>query len=248
MNILLITYYWYPYNNPGAFRWLGFGKYLKFDVLTCNKPINGIKDITMPNINKVVFKFGNKLPAILWGALSIIPVLFLKYDIYIITSPPESLLFTAWILQILKKNVIIDMRDRIVRPTQPHSRLTTIYQWFYNKIKHVIVSAKIIDSSKIIVYHGYDDIERNIRALDPPVYYNYHVNYETYILLLQYGFIKDFSAKIEKRGASSLHTIKHLGYKSNKNMLDEEYGVHSWKEGASIISKLIINIQNEING
>ncbi|MDD1678663.1 MAG: hypothetical protein LUO93_05715, partial [Methanomicrobiales archaeon] len=198
------------------------------------------KDFTMPYIKRRVHHFGFKLPAVIWGFLTLIPALLLrKYDTYIITSPPESLLFTGFILQRLGRKVIIDMRDAIDREKQPHKSLTGIYRYLYNRLRNIIVSSKVVDCTKPIVYHGYDEIYRSERALDPPVRYNCRVNYETYVLLLRHGFVKDFSGKPENYGASSYHTIVHLGYDVNKTLSTDEYGLHSWQEGAETIKKII---------
>jgi hypothetical protein len=169
----------------------------------------------------------------------VIPALFLRYDVYIISSPPESLLFTAWVLQKLGRKVIVDMRDAITRDNQYYRSLTGLWQWFYVRLQKVIVSSKVIDPTKPIIYHGYDEIEKSDRALYPPVYYSSQVNYRTYNLLLRYGFIRDFSGKPYGYGASSLHTISRLGYHANYIYSPDEYGKHTWQEGAAQFQNII---------
>jgi len=242
MRTLLITYYWRPYNNAGAFRWLGFTEHIPLRVLTCRRPLWGMKDQTMPDPGKRVYRFGYRVPAVLWGLLAVIPAIFSRYDVYIVSSPPESLLFTAWVLQLLGRRVIVDMRDSITRERQFYNYFTGVYKWLYSKMQIVIVSSKAVDPTKEIVYNGFDDITRDKRALDPPVYYRCRVNYETYILLLRHGFVQDFSGKPAGYGASSLHTIRHLGYDVNIDYIDDQYGVHCWEAGAWRIVEIIKSI------
>jgi hypothetical protein len=239
MKTLLVTYYWWPYNTPGALRWVGLGRYLDIDVLTTTKPIFGEVDCTMPFTEKKVYRLGWMVPAVIWGGLILFPLLFMKYDCYIITSPPESLLFTAWVLQKFGKKVIVDVRDKINRKTQFYKKLIPVYNWFYARCRNIIVSARVVDPKKPVVYHGYDNVSRSDRSLDPPVYYQGRVNYATYNLLLSYGFVRDFSGKPEDYGASSFHTVKHLGYEANQRLAEDEYGLHSWEEGAIQIHNLI---------
>jgi len=250
MKTLLITHYWHPHLNAGALRWIGFSHYMCFDVLTCRRPIKGMKDLTMPSPDeRRVFRFGYKLPAVIWGALTLIPALWMRYDVYIITFPPESLLLTAWILKKMGRRVILDQRDDMGRETQYHRKLLPSYEWLLqrcvSKRGDLILSSKaanLYQAKKypdMIIYHGYDEIQKSPRAFDPPVFYDCQVNYKTYNLLLSYGLIKTFEHKPSGYGSSSLHTVLHLGYYPNQYFLPDEYGLHSWKEGADKINTLI---------
>ncbi len=222
---------------------------IRLHVLTSRSPRNCQRDKTMPYLFLGrVFRFGRKLPAILWGLLALIPCIKhrKKYDLFIFTSPPESLILTAWVMQRLGSKVLLDMRDSISRETQPHKRLIRLWEWFYKKINHVVVCAKIInDSGRIpdVVYHGYDEgVQRDPRALDPPVYYSSRVDYETYMLLLRHGFIRSFKDKVVGYGASSLHTIARLGYGADIDIAPDEYGLHSWQESEAKLYKIIKEI------
>ena len=162
ISIIVISYYWAPWNNAGTFRWWNFGKFINFDVLTSRRPVNSFHDETI-NDNHKVKRFG-KVKAVVWGFLAIFKAG--KYDLYIVTSPPESLLFCAWILQLMGKKVLVDMRDPIYRIRQPLKFMVPVYRFFYNRINNVIVSWKIIDKSKPCIYHGYEDILDEIDQRD----------------------------------------------------------------------------------
>jgi len=242
MKTLLITYYWHPYLSPGALRWLGFGGHMDFDVLTCWRPLRDKKDETMPSLERKVLRFGYRIPAIIWGVLATLPALFMKRDLYIFTAPPEALFIPAWILQKLGRKVLLDLRDSITRERRPHKWLTGLWIRIYSQISQVVVCARIVDQGKRVIYHGHDGIRRDSRAMDPPVYYSSQVNYETYMLLLRHGFIKDFSGKPWGYGASSYHNIRHLGYEVNISLAEDEYGQHSWEEEAGKLKEIIKKI------
>jgi len=97
---LLITHYWYPFNNSGTFRWLNLARHIDFDVLTSKKPRKEFYDETIPRRGRRVFRYGSRLPAVLSGLYLSFRTLFKRYDTYIITSPPESLIIGAFILQL----------------------------------------------------------------------------------------------------------------------------------------------------
>lgn len=239
-DTLLVTNYWYPYNSPGAIRWLRFGEYMEFDVLTSHKPYRGFKDYTIPFTDKKVTRFGWNIPAILWGFFILPILLFKKYKTYIITSPPESLLFTAWVLQSLGRNVIVDMRDAIDRPTQSRRYLINFYSFFYRKLKNVIVCWKLIDETKPIAYHGYEDINSVYKFQG--FYTNTRLTYAEYIDRLKHGKVQDFRGRPKGYAFSSCHTIKKLGYPVNVELANEEYGKHTWEEGAALFNKTIKKI------
>ena len=210
MKILLISHYWQPFNNSGTFRWLNFGKYIKFDVLTSKKPVNSFIDKTIENTAENVYRFG-KCKAVIWGFLACLFVK--KYDYYIITSPPETLLFCAWILQLRGKKVLVDMRDEIDRNHQQIKALIPFYRFLYRKIKNIIVSWQFIDESKTCVYHGYE-LDEKVKFKG---YYVNRVNHRNFIELLKLGYMPDQSNKPDGYVISSFHTFKKLGFQINFN-------------------------------
>jgi len=245
MKILLITNYWYPYSNPGAFRWLGFGRYINFDVLTCTIPSMGYKDLTIDKPTNKAYRIGWKIPAVVWGLFAPFLALFSQYNLYIITVPPESLLFGAYILQLFGKKVLIDMRDPIDRKEQRLKFLIPIYKFFYKRITNVMVCWKFIDPSKPVVYHGYDEIERNPFALPESIYYTGRVDRKSYLKLLSYGIMQDYSHRPAPCFPSSSHTIKRLGFKINNKPnkeLDELIPISN-KEASINILKIIQNLK-----
>ena len=248
MKTLLITNYWYPYNHPGTIRWLNFGRYMDFDVLTQRVPRSGahggFKDYTLPNSDKKVFKFGYKLPGIVWGFLALIPALFMRYDSYLITAPPESLIFTAMILKKLGRRVILDMRDSIERQHAPHKFMRPLWRRCYRSVWTKIVAWRLIDHNRPVIYHGYDEIEltsfgRLILKKNNPYFYRTRVTYLRYLRLSRHGIFPDFSHKPKGYVASSAHNVVHLGFKPNQELADEEYGQHSWEEGAKRFKKFL---------
>lgn len=163
MKILLITNYWHPYNNSGTFRWLYFSKYIKFDVLTSRKPKRSFQDESIPVFRHDIriFRIGGNLPAFISGwILSINSLRYLRaYNIFIFTSPPESLIFGAYFLQLLGKKVVIDLRDKIDRPNQPNKFLNFIYNFFYKRMKNRIVSMNFFDENASgVIRNGTDYI------------------------------------------------------------------------------------------
>jgi len=208
MRILLITNYWAPDNHPGTFRWLNFGKYIDFDVLTTLK-IKGFNDASISGFGHRVHSvpvYNNY--ACLHGLFLAFNALRYKADIYIVTCPPESLLFAAYLLQKNGKKVIIDMRDAINRPWQPLKFMIPIYSYFYMKLKNVIVAWQFIDTGKPCIHHGHDNLflrSRDMRQM--PIGRHSHVNYNN---MLQNGYIPDFSSRSNGYVTSSFINIKHL--------------------------------------
>ncbi|MFO8054733.1 MAG: hypothetical protein R6U19_06165 [Bacteroidales bacterium] len=236
---LLIAYYWYPYNNSGTMRWLQFSKYMDFDVLTTKVPIQSQLDETLPKTNKHIIRFGKNFPAIVWGFLALFKVLFLKYDRYIVTCPPESLLIGAFLLQLFGKNVIVDMRDKIKREEQPVKILIPVYNFFYRRIKKIIVAWKFIDNSKPVVYHGYE-LQKANKFIG---YYKDRVDYGKYIKRMKKGLIPDQSNKPRGYAASSLHSFIHLNFPINNDFHEEVYTVkpQSYKKRAMEMNVMIDN-------
>ena len=184
MKNLLITAYWFPWNTPGTMRWLQIGNYLQFNVLTSGRPRTGFIDNTLPmNIDRpsrLVLMFGNKLPAWFWGLRSIFHIPKFKYDTYIFTSPPESLIVSAWIMEkVFRRKVLVDMRDSIDRENQKAPWMNWLYRWFYNGMNNVIVAWQFLDEFKFAIHSGYDEIRKR-NATFGAIYYNspFRLNYE----------------------------------------------------------------------
>ena len=237
MKTLIITNYWYPWNHPCTIRWINFGKYMDFDVLTQRVPRSGFKDYTLPQSGKKVIKFGWKLPAVLWGFLALIPALLMRYDSYLITAPPESLIFTAMVLKKLGRKVILDMRDSIERPHAPHKWLRPLWRICYRSVWTKIVAWRLIDANRPVICHGYDNIK--LKRKGRPLFYRSRVQYKDYLMFASYGMFPDFSSKPKRYVASSAHTVVRLGFKPNQKLADEQYGQHSWEEGAKRFKKFL---------
>jgi len=186
-----------------------------------------------------VYKFGAYLPAIVWGLLAplfAIPLLR-RYDTVIITSPPESLLIGAWLLQLLGVNVIVDMRDAIERPNQYFNSLVWIYTYFYNKIKRVIVTYQFIDSRKKVIYSGYDDI----KGTKFKGYYQGRAARKCYLFKLEKGYAPDQSHKPVGYSSSAVQTLRYLGYPINNTFHPEMYTheLFSVEESAKLYKSII---------
>lgn len=223
MKIILIAHYWYPWNNWGAFRWMNFGRYIDFDVLTTKEPIQSFIDYSIPDPQKKTLRFGRKLPAIVWGFFASIIIQFRRgYDVYIFTSPPAMLLLGAWLLQLRGKKVLVDMRDSIDNWCQRSRLLIPFYSWLYRRMRNVTVSWQFLDPSKPVVYHGYELIEN---PDDFRGYYNGKVDHISYLKLLKVGFIPDQSRKPAGYGTSSWWTFKKIGFMVNLKMHPEAYEV-----------------------
>ena len=214
MKVLLISYYWYPWNNAGTFRWNNFGKYLDFDVLTSRRPMRSVKDNTIENTHKKVLRIGYKIPACVWGYVFPFIALFKKYDLYVFTSPPEALLFPAWVFQLFGKKVLVDIRDKIDRPHQYLKILIPVYLFFYNRINNLVFSLKIqrfpLDSGPV-VYHGYE-IDISVPFVG---YYSGKVSRGEFLHRLRSGLIPDQSHKPDDLLCGSFMTYKKLGYPIN---------------------------------
>ena len=215
---LLVAHYWYPFNNAGTFRWLYFAREIDCDVLTTEKPVNSKFDHTIPNPNKNTIRLGKNIPAFIWGFIASVAMLFKKYDTYIITSPPESLLLGAWLLQLLGKTVIVDMRDSIDRKSQPMKCLIPLYKFLYSKINNIVVCWKFLDETKPCVYHGYEVDKSNFPFAG---YYTDRVSHGVFIYRLKQGLIPDQSKKPKGYATSSLHSFVRLGYPINNKFHEE---------------------------
>ena len=241
--MLLITNYWYPYNNSGAFRWLHLSKYIDLDVLTTKKPNKSFYDDTMPQgrYNKL-YRYGNSLPAFLSGLyLSFLSVLF-KADRYVYTCPPETLLVGAYVNGLLGRSVYVDIRDKIDRHTQPHKWLIPLYRWLYKRIKNVCVCMQFYDPEKTVIRHGYD-IELKTSDYFENIIDKYY-NYVTYCNLLKQGMSRDYSdKKFKNYNSSSIVNLRHLGNpiigKDNLHPECFEFEPESWKEIAKQMNEFL---------
>lgn len=147
----------------------------------------------------------------LWGFIAPFIAIFRRYDRYIFTSPPESMLIGAYVMQCLGKTVIIDMRDSIERERQTVKILVPLYRFFYRRMKNVIVSYQFLDETKPVVYHGYEELD----AKEFQGYYNERVSKKEYNARLLCGYIPDQSFKPTGYSAGSVQTFRHLGFPVN---------------------------------
>ncbi len=266
MKTLLITNYWYPWNTPGTMRWLQIGQCMSFDVLTSKQPKTGFKDYTLPpthpqldrGVWRWVTRFGKRLPAWLWGLLSIFHIPKFKYDTYIFTYQPESLLVSAWIMEkVFRRKVLVDMRDSIDRENQKAPWMNWIYKWFYNGMNNVIVSWQFLDEFKFAIHSGYDEVEHykeswihkyGMAPVSIPL--RPRMDYKEYIVALACGIIPDFSNKPKGYACSSLATVKSLGYKPDIDHLHPEtksFPLRSWKQVADLMELYILGMHVDIN-
>jgi len=255
MNILLITNYWSPYNSPGTFRWWNFAQFMNMDILTNKKPLGARYDPTIEGRGNKVYRVSFYCcPAFLAGIfLSVIAWYYRKdYDLFIFTSPPETLLIGAFLLQVSGKKVLVDMRDSIDRPGQPIRILIPFYKWLYGKIKNVIVTWGLIDSLKPVIHSGHDNLKLFEKYSHNPVLMNEaRVYYKTYNFLLRVGFIPDISKKRKGYVSSALINVRHLwGDKVNMDHLHPEIRnlkPRSWAHQFCLLTKVLEKIVIDIN-
>lgn len=244
----LISYYWYPWNNPGVFRWLRFSRHINIDtVITADRPVGSFVDQTLPApgiFDPPIRRFG--VCAALWGLL-IIPAAIRhtrRGERVIITCPPESLLVTALILQFLRRRVYVDMRDAIDRRRQPCKFLIPVYRFFYRRIARVCVCMQFIDPSKKCIYHGYDDLGREpaadcgavIRGGFGPFG---RMQYVDFLDCLREGFKIDYQYA-RGYGSRSVITALRYGLALNADKLHDEYKSlvpRSWAHQAEEMSE-----------
>ncbi len=242
MKVLLISHYWYPNNSSGTFRWTNFSQFIDFDILTSYKPLFSFRDysIRASKLFDGVYKFGYKMPAIIWGFIASFMALFKKYDVYIITSPPESLLIGAWVLQLFGKKVLVDMRDSIYREKQFYKSMSWIYKFFYKRLKNVIVAYKFIDETKEVVYSGYEDVPK----VKFKGYYKDRLHRSWYLHKLSQGYMPDQSGKPTGYGSGSAQTYRYLGFPINNDLHKEvyEHKLQSIGESANKIKVILNNL------
>jgi hypothetical protein len=242
MKILVITNYFYPFNHSGSIRWTWLGRFIPFDVLTQIFPRKSFIDETLPYPFKTknVYKLGFMFPAVIWGLVASFAVLFFrKYDIYIFTSPPQSLLLGAYFLQKSGKRVVVDMRDSNNSWGQRHRWLVPLYDWLYDRLDNVVVVMKFLDSSKKIIYSGYDDVTRFCEADKWEFVKPERLFYRSYLELLSKGKIPDYRNRNDKPksyGCSSYVTLRKMGFEGlpNNYFHDEVYTrpITSWQEAS----------------
>lgn len=262
--MILITYYWYPWNNPGAFRWLFLSEYLDIDMVITSRKLwkNLFYDETMPlGKAKIIWRLFH-LPAVLWGII-ITPVLiilsiFKRIDRIIFTCPPESLFIPAWILQTLGKKVYVDVRDKIDRPSQPHKWLIPVYNFFYRKLKNVCVTMQFFDPAKSVIRHGYDEdivflknsIELNLKFSSlfrnrQQQIIQERLSYADYCVRIALGDIVDFNHRIAGYHwtSSSIVTLRKLENEisGKENLHPEcfEFEPQSWNEIAKQMDQFL---------
>ena len=208
---LLVTNYWYPYNNTGAFRWVHIGQHLYFDVLTCKKPRGGMRDETMPGISHKTYRYFSNLPAVLFGFFIIPFVLYYRsrYNKIIFTSPPESLLIPAWICQKLGSDVYIDMRDEIGRLNNTNSWkfLSEIWWWFYRRLKNRVAVNEVITERGTIIRHGYMELNRKPSGSWIFIPFKRY-SYSEFKFNLKAGLVPDYRERPKDRTPSTFYTLR----------------------------------------
>lgn len=155
----------------------------------------------------------------IWGFFAPFIALFKKYDQYIFTSPPESMLIGAYVLQLFGKNVFIDMRDSIDREKQTLKLFVPVYTFFYRRMHNVIVAYKFLDETKPVIYHGYEELT----TIGFHGYYNERLNNDDYKSMLAQGYIPDQSKKPKGYASGSGQTLRYLGLPINNTFHEEFY-------------------------
>jgi hypothetical protein len=203
---------------------LGMNKYLKADVLTSRQPVKSFKDYTIPDHSYCVKRIGKNWIAKLWGLLAPLLALrfIMRYKQIIITSPPETLILWAYLLQLAGKDVILDMRDSYYRKEMKLKFLIPVYACLYKKVRHKVVAFQFISSRATVIYSGHDSL---IRKTDSPAYYytpSKRLSFLVYNDLLTKGRIPTMMNKPEGYCSSAIHNIKHLGYEIDNQMFHPE--------------------------
>ena len=254
MKTLLITNYWYPYNHSGTMRWLQLANAgLEFDVLTQRKPREGFIDETLPMVDRRKITFLSNIPAVLWGFLVILRVIFTRYDTYIFTQPPSTLVFPAYIMQLLRRNVILDSRDHMETWDNPFREyFLPALRPTYLKIKNRVVSMQHFDYSAYVIRSGYLSLTRKFDdwVFDP---WSKRRNYRQYIRSAEFGIITDYrnrpicKATGYPYGSSSFCTLRYLGYKNLPEYFHPEVHnckLNSWEEAVELYKNYISGVNN----
>lgn len=243
MKTLLITNYWAPINNAGTIRWWNFSKYLEFDVLTVKKT-KGMLDLSLEERGNNITRIGNfSKIASLNGLLLSFVVLFKKADVYIFTTPSETLLVGAYILQCLGKKVVVDLRDKIDRAHQPVKVLIPLYIFLYKRIKNIIVTWKLIDPSKTVIHHGHDNLKlRDSKKKTMP---DGRYTHKEYNELLEKGYVPNYN-RIKEYVTSSYINIMHL-WGERPPFIHEELDskFYPWEHQATLLQNYLETISKK---
>ena len=240
-----------PWNHPGTFRWWHYRQRFNFKVLTAKKPRGGFYDETIRSVGDVR-RVGSNLPVFLWGLVASAYSWFIREDVYIYSCPPETLLIGAWVSEkILRRKVLVDMRDAIDRERQPIKRMVWFYKLLYRQMNNVVVCWQFLDPDKPCVMHGYEDVDFSIRAkFDLPYYHgDYYVTYQgrvshkEYLDRLALGGVPDQGHKPLGYASSSAPTLKRLGVDMSRWHKEvQDHTPISWRESG----KQMLNIIEEV--
>ena len=243
MKVLLITNYWYPWNTSGTMRWLQMGRYLDFDVLTSRKPRKGFYDETLPFGHfRRVYRHGSGLPAVLSGLyLALRAIFFRSYDVYIFTVPPFTLAFGAYILQLLGRRVVIDIRDNGDNKNNHWKLITKICQYFQERVKHRTTVMQFMDEGATRILSGYNEELNTIYRVKPDKWRFIDKKSRSYYWFynrnIRHGQIPDYRKRINGvYNCSSYQNLLYLGFKGlPTDCIHPEcvrQPVQSWKESA----------------
>jgi len=244
MRTLLIANYWTPYNNAGTLRWWNFAKFVDFDVLTV-KNTKGIIDESLEERGNNIERIRNVgRIASLNGLLLSIVACFKKADLYIFTSPPETLLVGAYILQKMGKKVVIDLRDQMDREHQQVKILLPLYKFLYKNIKNVIVTWKMIDPTKVVIHHGHDSL--TLKSTEKKTMPEGRFTHKEYNEMLEKGFIPNYNTHgnwVKGYVTSSYVNIKHL-WKERSELVHEELEetFYPWEHQAQLLENFLQDI------
>lgn len=210
MKILLVAYYWYPWNNAGSFRWLHLSRWIPITTLiTSKKAKNSFYDETMPQGRaKILIRWFKLRPAI-W-AIVMTPVIIvagLFHQKIIVTIPTETLLLPAYILQCLGKSVYVDLRDAIDRKRQPLKILIPVYRGLYRRIKKAVAVWRFLDPNAVTIRHGYEEIRAKnwVKRFDTFESKN-RMRYKEYLQRLSEVYCVDITHKEPGYATSSIST------------------------------------------
>lgn len=250
-KIILITNYWRPWNTAGTFRWLHLSKYIEFDVLTSKRPLKGICDETIPNFREGqrIIHIGRCFPAFLSGLFLSVVSWFVRSDIYVYSSPPETLIIGAWISQMMGRKTILDLRDKINRPDK-NSWFRPIYEFIYRRIKNKVVTMSHFDEKAKLIRHGYA-LERKGAALQKYTLAS-RFDYFNYTESIMYGVSVEYKNSKEHYTSSSVVELRHLGneIKGKETLHPElfEFEPDSWKDISNqymeYIKRIVCNVKN----
>ena len=197
-------------------RWLQMGRYLDFDVLTSRKPRKGFYDETLPFGHfRRVYRHGSGLPAVLSGLyLALRAIFFRSYDVYIFTVPPFTLAFGAYILQLLGRRVVIDIRDNGNNKNNRWKLVTKICQYFQERVKHRTTDFNFHDTGATRILSGYNpELKRAFTFGWQWRFFNTERGqYKSYNDCLNHGLIPDYRKRINGvYSCSSFVNLKYLG-------------------------------------